>query len=82
MYAIRSYYEARLSVQHVEGPFNFLDTYWKFAATEDNCTKVDFAIKFEFASQLFQTVGSVFFASACEMMVDMFEKRAHKIYGK
>ncbi len=69
-------------VEYLDGPFRFLDNRWKFVAVEDNRTRVEFHINFEFKSRLLQSLIGKMFGEAVSVMVGAFEKRAHDLYGQ
>ena len=70
-------------VELVKGPFNHLDTLWKFQAeTEDEVkgTLVDFKVDFAIKSRVLAVVLEPLFAEAQRRIVAAFEKRAYELH--
>lgn len=65
-----------------DGPFNNLINLWhiKEIAGEENKSKVDFFIDFEFNSKLLNKMIGPFFEKATNKMIKAFEKRAQDLY--
>ncbi|HEX2591944.1 MAG TPA: type II toxin-antitoxin system RatA family toxin [Rhizomicrobium sp.] len=68
-----------ISVTQTDGPFRVLENHWKFAA-EDNGTKVDVSLAYEFRSRMLNMVAGVAFGRVYEKMADAFEGRAKKLF--
>jgi ribosome-associated toxin RatA of RatAB toxin-antitoxin module len=66
----------------VDGPFRHLRGGWYFESLSPSQCKIDFALKFEFNSRIAQMTLSPLFAQMSLSMLDLFQKRAHEIYGK
>lgn len=71
----------KIEVEYLDGPFRYLNNYWKFIPKEDGCT-AEFFVDFEFRSKLLQTVIGVVFNEAMQRIVRAFEDRAKELYGK
>ena len=69
-----------ITVEYIDGPFEFLTNEWKFSATPGG-TQVDFYLEFEFRSKILQKLIGVLFEEAVRRMVSAFEIRAAKLYG-
>lgn len=72
---------SQIHVDYVAGPLRYLRNDWRFRPAPGGGTEVDFAVDFEFASKLFETLAGLFFDEALRRMVRAFEKRAEDIYG-
>ena len=66
----------RIDMKLVSGPFRSLDGQWLFTALGENACKVEFSLRYEFASALLgKAVGPVFRGIA-ETFVEAFVRRA------
>lgn len=70
-----------IEINQISGPFKYLDTKWYFKKMDDAKTKVDFAIDFEFESEIINMVIGGIFSNTSEKIIEAFEKRAKEIYG-
>jgi ribosome-associated toxin RatA of RatAB toxin-antitoxin module len=73
-------------VRLVDGPFSTLDGTWLFApigrATETTkACKIDFDLRYAFASKALETVVSPVFDKIANTFVDSFVRRAEGVYG-
>ena len=76
-------YPEEISVKYVDGPFKYMNNYWKFLSNnESKETEVFFDIDFEFKSVMFEKLIGTVFNKAADKMIDAFELRAKEIYGK
>jgi coenzyme Q-binding protein COQ10 len=64
-----------IDVVAIEGPFHRLENHWRFTPEEDG-TRVDFAVAFEFSSRLLQMAAGGAFEKVLLKMTDAFEARA------
>jgi len=72
----------RIDMKLVSGPFRSLDGQWLFTALGENACKVEFSLRYEFASALLgKAVGPVFRGIA-ETFVEAFECRADEKFGR
>ncbi len=72
--------EKRIETAYLEGPFEHMNSEWRFEATETGC-RVHFWVDFAFRNKLIgRVVGSVF-NQAMHRIVAAFEKRARDLYG-
>jgi len=69
-----------IEARHVEGPFQRLDTRWRFVPL-DTGSEVHFLIDFAFKSVLLSAVASVAFGFVAAKMAEAFVQRAHRLYG-
>lgn len=72
---------ARIDVEYVEGPLQFLRNQWVFRPGKDGGCEVDFFVEFEFRNKLFQKLIGSLFQEAVTRMVGAFETRADSLYG-
>ncbi len=70
-----------VDVTHIEGPFRELETHWRFTP-EDEGSRVDFSITFEFKNRLLGAVAGNAFAHVQMKMTDAFEARARALSEK
>lgn len=79
----------RVRVELVEGPFAHLEGDWEFkplarpgaAPGEINACKVQFEMRYSFASHALEAVLSPLFGKVAESLVDRFVERAERLYG-
>jgi ribosome-associated toxin RatA of RatAB toxin-antitoxin module len=74
----------RLSGRHGagDGPFKFLQGYWRFEELDDRACKVSLDLKFEFSNRLLAFAVGPVFSNIANGLVDSFRRRAEEIYGK
>jgi len=75
-----------VTVQLVDGPFSLLDGTWVFhplgrPGSEDQACKVEFDLRYAFASKALETVVSPVFDKVANTFVDSFVRRAEDVYG-
>jgi ribosome-associated toxin RatA of RatAB toxin-antitoxin module len=75
-----------VTVQLVDGPFSLLDGTWLFLplarpGSEDSACKVEFDLRYRFASAALETVVSPVFDRVANTFVDSFVRRAEDVYG-
>jgi coenzyme Q-binding protein COQ10 len=82
--ALRERYTSRVTLDPVarsvdvvaiEGPFHRLENHWRFTP-EENVTRVDFVVAFEFSNRLLQAAAGSAFEKVLLKMTDAFEARA------
>ena len=69
-----------IEARHVEGPFQKLDTRWRFVPLEGGC-EVHFFIDFAFKNPLLSAIASFAFGHVANRMAEAFVQRAHALYG-
>ena len=77
----------RVVVQLVDGPFSLLDGTWLFhplgrPGGEAQACKIDFDLRYAFASKPLETVLSPVFDRVANTFVDSFVRRAGQVYGE
>lgn len=75
-----------VTVQLVDGPFSLLDGTWLFRplgrpGVEEQACKVEFDLRYAFASPALEAVVSPVFDKVANTFVDSFVKRAEEVYG-
>lgn len=75
-----------VTVQLVDGPFSLLDGTWLFRAlgrpgSEEPACKIEFDLRYAFASKALETVVSPVFDKVANTFVDSFVRRAEDVYG-
>ena len=70
-----------INISQISGPFENLDTKWKFEKNGKFSTKIYFSINFNFSSKILSKMISSVFELATKDMVNAFEDRAKEIYG-
>ena len=76
-----------VTVQLVDGPFSLLDGTWLFKTlgrpgSEQPACKIEFDLRYAFASPALETVVSPVFDRVANTLVDLFVRRAEDVYGK
>ena len=69
-----------IKVNHIEGPFNYLQNEWKFEEISETSSKIIFSIDFELNIKMFDILISKFFDKAFQRMVNSLHQRAQDIY--
>ena len=74
-------------VKLVDGPFSVLDGTWLFKplgrpGAEGEACKIEFEMRYAFASPALETVVSPVFDRVAATFVDSFVKRAEEVYGQ
>ena len=74
-------------VSLVDGPFSLLDGHWRFLplghpgdVSQQGC-KIDFDLRYAFASTTLEAVVSPVFDRIANTLVDSFVRRAEQVYG-
>ncbi|MFO1327498.1 MAG: type II toxin-antitoxin system RatA family toxin [Rubrivivax sp.] len=76
----------RVSIELVDGPFSLLDGTWVFKplarpGSDAQACKIEFDLRYAFASRPLETVVSPVFDRVANTFVDSFVKRAEDVYG-
>jgi coenzyme Q-binding protein COQ10 len=67
-------------VEYLDGPFEYLENRWRFRATGEHSSEVDFYIAYEFRSRMLGLVMGSVFDAAFRRFAEAFERRADEIY--
>lgn len=70
-----------ISMQLVDGPFRMLEGGWRFTALGDIGCKVEFVLRYEFASGWLEKIIGPVFGHISGTLVDAFIKEADRKYG-
>ena len=75
-----------VSVRLVDGPFSLLDGTWHFRplgrpGSEDQACKIEFDLRYAFASEALEVVVSPVFDKVANTFVESFVRRAADVYG-
>ena len=78
--------DASVAIDLVDGPFSLLDGTWLFKSlgqpgSEQRACKVDFELRYSFASPALELVVSPVFDKVANTFVDSFVRRAEAVYG-
>jgi coenzyme Q-binding protein COQ10 len=68
-----------IEARHVQGPFQRLDTRWRFVPLPRGC-EVHFLIDFAFKSIMLSAIANVAFGFVASRMAEAFVHRAEKLY--
>ena len=69
------YPQKRITLDYINGPFEYLEIDWKFKKISKNKSDVIFFFNFKFRSIFLRLSTGFFLESAIEKMVDAFEKK-------
>lgn len=70
-----------MKIRLVDGPFKHLEGAWVFKPLTENACKIEFQLRYEFSSKLFERVIGPVFSHIANTFVDAFVKRAAQVYG-
>ncbi len=75
-----------VTVSLVDGPFSVLEGSWLFQplgrpGTEEQACKIEFDLRYSFASAALERVVSPVFDRVANTLVDAFVRRAEEVYG-
>jgi ribosome-associated toxin RatA of RatAB toxin-antitoxin module len=71
----------RLTLELVEGPFEWFAGEWRFRPLAEDACKVELEMDFEYAGRLVRTALGPFFDRSADTLVDAFCARAKSVYG-
>ena len=71
----------RIDMKLVSGPFRSLHGSWSFTDLGNDASKVEFSLRYEFASPLIEAAVGPVFRSIAETFVDAFVRRADEKFG-
>lgn len=70
-----------MSIKLVEGPFRSLDGSWRFIDLAGRGCKVEFSLRYEFASRVLEKLFGPVFQHIADTLVEAFVARAAAVYG-
>ena len=65
----------------IDGPFRKLEGSWAFKPLGETACKIEFRLRYEFSSKLFEKVIGPVFNHIANTFVDAFVRRAAQVYG-
>jgi ribosome-associated toxin RatA of RatAB toxin-antitoxin module len=71
----------RIDMSLVAGPFSQLEGQWLFTALDDNASKIELAMNFDFDNVAVATLVGPVFSFIANHQVDAFNQRAQALYG-
>lgn len=71
-----------IEIQLVDGPFKRLQGYWHFTPLDDEGSKIELVLQFEFKRGLAAAVIAPAFTRIANTMVDSFCERARELYDR
>lgn len=69
-----------MEIELIDGPFKYLNGFWKFEKQDKNHSIVILDLEFELANKIFAMMFGSVFQNVAEKLVDAFAKRAQDIY--
>lgn len=72
----------RMTLELVEGPFDWFAGEWRFTALGDEACKVELEMDFEYSGRFARTALAPLFARSADEQVDAFCARARSLYGE
>lgn len=72
----------QINVEAIDGPLRYLHVVWKFEPTDDEHTKVEFSVSYEFANPILAGVASRVFTAMFGEILNAFEQRADLLCGR
>ena len=71
----------RIVIALRSGPFRHLDGTWRFTGLDAGASKVELALRYEFASAVLERLIGPVFGRIAHTFVDVFVSRAEVVYG-
>lgn len=71
-----------MEIRLLEGPFRYLQGFWRFAALDATSSKIALDLEFEVANRLLSAVLTPVFSTIAGQMVEAFHARAKTLYGQ
>lgn len=72
----------RMTLELVEGPFEWFAGEWRFTPLSDEACKVELEMDFEYAGRIARTALAPLFAKSADEQVDAFCARARSLFGE
>ena len=69
------------NIRLLDGPFRKLEGSWAFKPLGETACKIEFRLRYEFSSKLFEKVIGPVFNHIANTFVDAFVRRAAQVYG-
>ena len=71
-----------IEMRLLEGPFKYLQGFWRFDALDDEACKISLDLEFEVANRVVGVVLTPVFTTIANQLVDSFHQRAVALYGQ
>jgi ribosome-associated toxin RatA of RatAB toxin-antitoxin module len=71
-----------IEMRLVEGPFKSFSATWRFTPLSPHACRIDFSLRYEFASRALARLLEPLFDSIANSMVDAFTRRAAEVYRR
>ncbi len=71
-----------IEMQLVEGPFKLFAATWRFHTLSPTACRIEFTVRYEFASRTLARLLEPLFDQIANSMVDAFTRRADTLYGR
>lgn len=71
----------RIETEYLDGPFEHMNSNWRFEDVEGGGSIVAFDVDFAFRNKILQGAAELFFYQAMRQIVQAFENRAHDVHG-
>ena len=71
-----------MEIRLLDGPFSYLQGFWRFTAFEPRGSRIALDLEFEVANRLLGGVLTPVFSGLANQMVDSFHHRARALYGE
>ena len=70
-----------MTLKLVHGPFRLLEGRWSFTAIGEAGTRIELAMRFEFANPVVALLFAKAFEHSCGQLIDAFIARARQVHG-
>ena len=77
-----SFSTQRITMELVEGPFNYFSGDWEFLYLDTNACRVSLEVQFSLAGKLANRTLTPVFKTICSTLVGSFADRAKELYGE
>lgn len=68
-------------IELVDGPFRTLNGIWRFIELDDNASKIELDLEFDFSSNFLARLVGPVFSQIVNRQFDAFQRRAGQVYG-
>jgi len=72
----------RIDMKLVSGPFRSLQGNWSFTVLGKDASKIEFSLRYEFASSLIEGAAGPVFRTIAETFIEAFVRRADDKFGR
>jgi ribosome-associated toxin RatA of RatAB toxin-antitoxin module len=71
-----------IEMKLVEGPFKSFEATWRFTPLSPGACRIDFTLRYEFASRMLARLLEPLFDGIANSMVDAFTRRSAEMHGR